>query len=115
MSAYDEIRSALDDGFSVDNLRKITNLALNLLQDKSLEHPAICQAIATTCRWVADSWDDVPLQASVAARVEGDLISSIVFLLEAADKEDALVGSALDNLAKAFRDAIRSGLDTTLE
>ena len=113
-SRFDEIRSALDRGFSVENLRTITNLALDLLQKNNLKHPAVFQAIACASRWVADSWDGVALEVSVATRVEGELMSSLIFLVENAEEDNSLVCSALDNLARAFREAIRCGLDTDL-
>ena len=110
---YDEIRTAIGRGFSVDNLRTITNLSLAILQKRPL-HPAIFLTIATVAGWVADAWDDIPLLVAVADRVEGQLKPHLEILLNVAEGSSDQVSSALDAMASAFTDAIRMGLDSDL-
>ena len=111
MPAHDEIRSALSRGFSVDNLRIITNLAIDAIQQGNLRHPSAFYAITTVCRWVADAWDGVAVTASVVLRVEEQIMPPLLALLDSADEDAAEVCRLLDNLTFAFRDAILLGLD----
>lgn len=111
MPAYDKIRTALGRGFYVDNLREITNLSLEMLQE-SPTHPAIFLTIAAISRWVADAWDGVPVPVSVATRVEGQLKLPLEALLNVADGSSDEVSIALDAIAVAFREAVRRGLDS---
>lgn len=111
---YEEIRTALHRGFSVDNLRAITNLSLNTLQQKTPRHPSVFHAIALVCRWLADAWDGLPIAPDIAERVERQLRPPLEALLDIADGDPAQVCAALDNLATMFAQAVRSGLDSDL-
>jgi hypothetical protein len=66
----DEIRDALSRDFSVDALRKIANLSIETLQQGHIKHPAVFHAIASVARWIADAWDESPLEANVAVRIQ---------------------------------------------
>lgn len=114
MPAYEEIRTALNRGFSVDNLRVVTALSLTILREASPEHPAVFVTLATVCRWIADAWDGIPLQSSVADRVESQLKPRLEALLNVADGDATTVCAALDVVATAFREAIAHGLDSNL-
>jgi hypothetical protein len=111
-ASYQDIRTALRRGFSVDNLRTITNLALKTLQQANPKHPAVFAALASVSRWVADAWDDHAITVKVSGRVEGQLKPRLEALIEVADGSPAEVCGALDDLAVAFRDSIRRGLDS---
>ena len=110
---YDEIRSALSRGFSVDNLRSISHLSLKALH-AAPKHPAVFYALASVCRWIADSWDGVPISTKVADRVEGKLRLPLQYLLNNADEDFIHVCTAFDDLASAFSEAIQDGLDRDL-
>jgi hypothetical protein len=112
-TAYDEIRTAASRGFSVDNLRTITNLSLAILQENPT-HPAIFLTIAAVSRWVADAWDGIPLLLPVAHRVERQLKPHLVALLNVAEGTSDEVCAALDTIAVAFRETVRLGLDSDL-
>jgi len=110
-SRHDEIRVALSRGFSVDNLRAITKISIEAIQEGHLKHPGVFYAIASISRWIADAWDGVAVTTSVALRVEEQIKPSLLSLLESADEDSAEVCRLLDNLTLAFRDAILLGLD----
>jgi hypothetical protein len=112
--AYGQIRTALSRGFYVDNLRTITKLSLEVLQQENLKHPAIFLVLASLSRWVADAWDDIPLRAPVADRVESQLKAHLEALLNVADGDSAEVCTALDAAAAAFREVVARGLDSDL-
>lgn len=112
---YDKIRTALGGGFSVDNLRTITNLSIETLRQGNPKHPAVFHALASVSRWVADAWDDLAISTQVATRVEGQLLPHFKSLVNIADGDSAQVCSALDKLAIAFRESIRDGLDSDLK
>lgn len=112
-AAYGEIRTAISRGFSVDNLRVITDLSLAVLQGNPT-HPVVFLTIATVSRWVADAWDDVPLLKPVAIRVESQLRPQLEMLLNLADGDSGEVCAALDATASAFREVVRDGLDSDL-
>lgn len=114
MPAPQDIRTTLSRGFSVDNLRTITNLALKTLQQGNPKHPAIFHALASVSRWVADAWDNLPITVKVADRVEAQLKPCLEALIEVADGTSTEVCGALDDLAIAFRDSVRRGLDRDL-
>lgn len=111
---YDEIRPALSRGFSVENLRKITSLSIEAIQQGNLKHPAAFHAIASVCRWIADAWDEVPIEKHIALRVEEQIKPSLQAVLDSADEDAAKVCLMLDHLTAAFRDAILLGLDSDL-
>lgn len=114
MPAYSQIRTALSRGFYVENLRTVTNLSLEVLQQDNPKHPAVFLVLASVSRWVADAWEDVPLRAPVADRVESQLKARLEALLNLADGDSAEVCAALDAVAAAFREAIARGLDSDL-
>jgi hypothetical protein len=111
---YDKIRTALARGFSVDNLRTITNLSIETLQQGSPKHPSVFHALASVSRWIADAWDDLPITTQVANRVERQLLPHLQSVLDRADGESAEVCAELDKLAVAFRESIQGGLDSDL-
>src|SRR5690348_11612999 len=111
---YEQIRTALGLGFSVQNLRTISNLSLAVLQNDSPLHPAVFMAMASVSRWIADAWDSVPIPVSIAERVEGQLKQHLQKLLEVSESDASQVCAALDATATAFREAIRCGLDSDL-
>lgn len=112
-AARDEIRTAISRGFSVDNLRAVTNLSLAILREKPT-HPSIFLTIAAISRWVADAWDGVPVLVPIADRVEGQLKPHLEALITVADGNSAEVCAALNATAAAFREAVRRGLDSDL-
>lgn len=107
-----QIRTAIDRGLAIDNLRSITNLSLKVLEEDAPRHPSVFFVLASLSRWVADAWDDFPLSVQVANRVDGQLRAHLVALLDAASGSPAEVSAALDAVAEAFREAIRFGLDS---
>ncbi len=111
---YEELRAALSRGFSVDNLRAITNFSIEAIQEGNVKHPSVFYATATICRWVADAWDGAAVTTVVACRVEEQIKPRLLSLLEGADKDSAEVCRLLDDLTFAFRDAILLGLDEDL-
>lgn len=111
---YDQIRTAIRKGFSVDNLRVIERLSLTLLGENTRKHPALFLVLASISRWVADAWDDVPLSAQVADRVEGQLKPHLEALLDVANGDSAEVCAVIDATAAAFREAVKRGLDSDL-
>ncbi len=112
-ASYDDIRTTLSRGFSVDNLRTITNLSLEILRQKPT-YPAILLTIAAISRWVADAWDDVGPPGIPFGRVERQLKPHFVALLDLAEADSADVFRALNQAALAFDEAIRQGLDSDL-
>ena len=112
---YQQIRTALDRGLYLDNLRHITKLCLAVLQGNP-KHPAIPFTIATICRWIADAWDDVGpgIPTAISQRVEQQLKSHLVSLLTLTEADSKAVCAALDEAALAFKEAIRRGLDSDL-
>jgi hypothetical protein len=111
--AYDEIGNALSRSFSLDELRIVTTLSLQVLQG-SPKHPAIFLTLAAVCRWVADAWDDTALQSPVADRVESQLRPHLRALLDLSEGDPAQVCAALNALASAFHEAVERGLDSDL-
>ena len=114
MSEYEELRIDLDRGFSVDNLRSITNHAIEILRQNVPRHPAIPLIIAILSRWIADSWDEKALSVDVANRVESQIKPHFQKLLSLADSDAAEVYAAVNETALAFSAAICSGLDSDL-
>ena len=114
MAEYEEIRTTLSRGFSLDNLRKITNLALGIVRDGAPKHPSVFIAIATTSHWIADAWDRVGLNVHVADRVERQVKPHLELLLDSADAPHGKVCEVLDDAATAFSEAMRQGLDSDL-
>ncbi len=110
---YEELRITISRGFSVDNLRTITNLSLAILRGRPT-HPAIFLTIAAICRWVADAWDNVGPPGIPYERVERQLLPRLEALLTLAEAEADEVSDALDLTAQAFDEAIRMGLDSDL-
>lgn len=110
-TAIEKVRTALDRGFWVDNLRTITDLSLAILRERPT-HPAIFLTIATISRWIADAWDDVGPPGIPIDRVEGQLKPLLENLLNLAEADAAQVALALDEIAVAFDHAIQQGLDS---
>ena len=108
---YDQIRIAVSLSLAVDNLRNITTLSLEILQNRAPRHPAIFVTLACLSRWVADAWDGIPLSVQVADRVEGQLKPHLQALLNVAGGEPAEVLVVLDAAAAAFRMSLSEGLD----
>lgn len=65
-------------------------------------------------RWIADAWEDVGVESTIAARVENQLRPHFERLLDIANADSATVGSGIDEASLAFIDALRKGLDSDL-
>ena len=112
---YDEIRSTLNRGFFVDNLREVSSLCLALLQeDVVVSHPAVLFTIATTADNIVRAWEDVPITAKTADRVQKQLMPQLQALLAMAASDSLTACSILDKAAASFGQVLRQGLDSEL-
>jgi len=112
VQAHEQIRVALSRGFSVDNLRSVTNLCLDILQSGNPTNPVVFHITASVCRWIADAWDGIPLPTVIASRVERTIRPKLEALLGNAEADPPQLCKTLNELAAAFRDAIVQGLDS---
>lgn len=104
---YDDIRAALGHSFSVASLNIMTKLGHDLLgADAPLRHPAAAYTLATTAQNIAWYWDGAPLPEDAVAAVEAHLRPKMLAVLDAAESEAQTLLSALDDLARAYTDAI---------
>jgi len=110
-TTIEEVRTTLHRGFSVDNLRTVTDLSLAILREKPT-HPAIFLTIATISRWIADAWDDVGPPGIPIDRVDRQLRPHLEKLLDLAEADTEEASLALDQIAVAFDQAIQQGLDS---
>jgi len=112
---YERIREILSQGFSANALREIARTSLALLQDPATDQPAAFLFIATVSQWIADAWDERPIEARIVARVEKSIRPHFESLLAIEKGESAdYVKILLDAAAIAFRNVLRSGLDSDL-
>ena len=112
MQTHEQVRIALGRGFSVDNLRSVTNLCLNALQSENPKNPIVFHTTAVVCRWIADAWDGIPLPTPVANRVERTIKPKLETLLDNAEANPPQLCRILNEVATAFTDAIAQGLDS---
>ena len=102
MSYNDDVRGALGSGgFSIDNLRRITRLSFEFIDDGQAVHPIVPFVIAMVCSQIADGWEDEPVDADAARLVETHVGTKLLALLDASTHE--LTGR-LDNLVRAYVD-----------
>lgn len=104
---YDEIRAALNRGFSVSTLNEITRLGHALLDSETpLRHPSAAYALAATAQKIAWYWDGQAVREDTAAVIEAHIKPKMEAVLDAADGDDAeALIQALDDLARAYADA----------
>lgn len=104
---YDDIRAALNRGFTVENLHAITRLSNQLLDSSAtgLRHPSAAYAIGAIAQRVAGSWDGIPPFEDASDVVEAHLRPKIEAVLDAAEGETEPLMAALDDLARAFAEA----------
>lgn len=104
---YDDIRTALSRGFYLDNLHHISRLAHALLDsDAPLRHPAAAYVIAATAQKVASYFDGMPVREETAAVIEAHIRPKIEAVLDAAEGDADALTKALDDLARAYADAV---------
>lgn len=104
--SYDDIRAALHRGFHLDNLWHVTHLGFGLLNSEHVTHPAVPFAIATTAEKIATRWTGHALPVDTAQVVEAHMLPKLLALLDVADSDAATVTGALDDVARAYAEAI---------
>ena len=109
---YEEIRTALDRGFSVDNLRHVNRLCLAAIQEGKAPHPSVLFTVAVIVQWIADGWDEKPILSTTTSRIEKQMKSQLEALLRLGESDSESICSALDQAVKAFATVLRDTLDS---
>jgi len=105
-------QTALGKGFYVDNLRAIDRLSMGMIQEGTAPHPAILITIAHIAYTVANAWDEVAITVSISDRVEKQLQPKLIALLDLMEADPVSVCAALDEVATAYAQAVKQGLDS---
>src|SRR5439155_3415321 len=100
-------RAALNRGFSVNNLRLITKLSLEIVRQEIPLHPAIPFTIGMLSRRIADSWDGVAISTAVADRVEDQIKPHFERLLGLANGDSATVCAAIERCSGLCRSCVQ--------
>jgi hypothetical protein len=108
---YEQIRTALDRGFSVDNLRLVNRACLNAIQKGGISHPSVLFTVAIMAGWIADAWDDKPITSTTATRVENQVKPHLEVLLSMERADSGTVCKALDEAVQGFATALKATLD----
>lgn len=108
------IREALNGGFSVDNLRLVAQVSLNALHPGPLRRSGAIFAIAEIALHIAEAWDNKPIDAAIADRVERAVAPHLRNLLSAVDADCETFCSVLDAAVDALVGQIVLGLDTDI-
>lgn len=104
---YDDIRTSLSRGFSVNTLNEITRLGHDLLgSDAALRHPAAAYALAATAQKIAWYWEGQPVREDTAAVIEAHIKPKMEAVLASAEADAESLTAALDDLARAYADAV---------
>jgi hypothetical protein len=104
---YDEIRAALNRGFSVNTLNEVTRLGHDLLaSDTALTHPIVPYALAATAQKIAARLDGQHAAADSISIVESHIRPQMIAVLDAAQGPTSRLMEALDNLARAYSESI---------
>lgn len=104
---YADIRASLRRGFSVDTLNEITRIGHALLgSDAALRHPIAAYALTVTAQKIAWYWEGQPVREDTAAVVEAHIRPKMEAVIDAADADEKTLVRALDDLARAYSDAV---------
>jgi hypothetical protein len=104
---YDDIRAALRRDFSVDSLNEITRIGHEMLSsDAPLRHPSAALALASIAQKIAWHWEGNPVMHEAAASVEVHLKPRFEAVVAAAGADSSELIDALDDLARAYADAL---------